>query len=88
MAFIFSKHAEEQLLRRGINRTIVEVVVLQPDQILADEEDVDMAVYQSLIKDDGQMFFLRVFVNTSKSPNVVVTVYKTTKIHKYYESKI
>ena len=88
MDFVFSKHAEEQIQRRGINRKDVETVVLQPYQTLTDDENKDITIFQSLIKEDGQMFLLRVFVNTNKMPNVIVTLYRTTKIQKYYESKI
>ena len=88
MDFVFSKHAEEQLQRRGINRKDVETVVSQPDQTLTDDENKDITVFQSLIKEEGRMFLLRVFVNTTKLPNVIVTLYRTTKIQKYYESKI
>ena len=34
------------------------------------------------------MFLWRVFVNAIKQPNVIVTLYKTTNIQKYYEVKI
>jgi len=88
MDFIFSKHAEEQMQRRNINRKDVEFVVSQPDQMLVDEESESVTIFQSLIKENGQMFLLRVFVNIAKLPNVIVTLYKTTKIQKYYESEI
>ena len=88
MDFVFSKHAEEQMQRRGINRKDVETVVLRPDQTLTDYENKDITVFQSLIKENGRMFLLRVFVNTSKLPNIIVTLYRTTKIQKYYESEI
>jgi hypothetical protein len=85
MDFAFSKHAEEQMLRRGINRQTVEAVVVSPDQIVAAG---DLYVYQSLIREDGSVFLLRVFVNIHRQPKVIVTLYKTTKISKYYESEI
>ena len=88
MNYIFSKHAEEQMQRRGISREDVETIVSQPDQMLANEESEDITIFQSLKNENGQMFLLRVFVNTIKLPNVIVTLYKTTKIQKYYESKI
>jgi len=88
MDFVFSKHAEEQMQRRGIDRKDVETVVLRPDQTLTDYENKDITIFQSLTKEDGQMFLLRVFVNTTKLPNVIVTLYRTTKIQKYYESEI
>ena len=85
---IISKHAQEQMVRRGIDYDVVLSVVSQPEQIIIDDEDPNIAVYQSLIKDDKQIFLLRVFVNRGKKPNVIVTLYKTSKISKYYESKV
>ena len=86
MNFIFSKHAEEQLGKRLLGRSIVENVVLKPDQVIQDENDEDIAIYQSLVKEDDTMFLYRVFVNVKVQPNVIVTLYRTTKIDKYYES--
>jgi len=86
MNFIFSKHAEEQLGRRLLGRSTVESVVLKPDQVIQDENDEDIAIYQSLVKEDDTMFLYRVFVNVKVQPNVIVTLYRTTKIDKYYES--
>ena len=88
MDFVFSKHACEQMSRRGISYETVLKVVSQPDQIIADTNEPTLVIYQSLINVDDQMFLLRVFVNRDKHPNVIVTVYKTTKISKYYESKV
>ncbi len=46
-------------------------------------------IYQSLFDEQkGKPFLIRVFVNIKKSPNLIITVYKTSKISKYYESKI
>ena len=88
MNLIFSKHAQEQMVRRGINQDVVLSVVSQPDHVIADDEDPAIVICQSLIKENGQVFLLRVFVNKSKQPNVIVTLYKTTKISKYHESKV
>jgi len=88
MDFIFSKHALEQMIRRGIQHETVLDVLLYPEQTIVDDEDLTIVIYQSLIKEDNQMFLLRVFVNKDKQPNVVVTLYKTTKISKYYEGKV
>jgi len=56
--------------------------------MIVDDENMDIIICQSIIKEEGQMFLLRVFVNRDKQPNVVITLYKTTKISKYYESKV
>ena len=86
MDFVFSKHAEEQLIRRSLDRNSVESVVLNPGQLLKDENDASIIIYQSIVKEDGKLFLYRVFVNTQLLPNVIVTLYRTTKIEKYYES--
>ena len=86
MDFVFSKHAEEQLIRRSLDQNIVELVVLNPEQILEDENDADIIIYQSIVNEDNKLFLYRVFVNTKLLPNVIVTIYRTTKIEKYYES--
>jgi uncharacterized DUF497 family protein len=88
MDFIFSKHAEEQMLKRGINREAVVTVISQPDEMVIDDEDSRIVIFQSLVEENEQKFLLRVFINRNKQPNVIVTLYKTTKITKYYEGKI
>ena len=88
MDIIFSEHAREQMIRRNLNQDTVLSVVLQPDQKITDMEDPAIVIYQSLIKENEHLFLFRVFVNKDKQPNVIVTLYKTTKIAKYYESKV
>ena len=88
MDLIISNHAREQMFRRGINHETVLMVVSRSDQTIANSEEPAIVIYQSLINEDNQKFLLCVFVNVNKHPNVVVTLYKTTKISKYYESKV
>ena len=88
MYFKFSKHAEEQMVRRSLERSIVESVLLKPEQVVMDENDEDIAIYQSIVEDGDILFLYRVFVNTKVQPNVIVTLYKTTKIDKYYENQV
>jgi hypothetical protein len=88
MDFIFSKHAEEQMQRRNISRDTAIDAVLHPDQTLVDDEFPEMKIFQSLTREKGQVFLLRVFVNVKQHPNIIVTLYKTSKIKKYYEGKI
>ncbi|OAV69378.1 hypothetical protein Barb6_01936 [Bacteroidales bacterium Barb6] len=87
MKFIFSKHAEEQMLRRGLDKDQVLTVIQNPDEIIADDSE-EVVIFQSVIKENEQLFLLRVFINRSKQPKRIVTLYKTTKIKKYYEGKI
>jgi len=88
MDFILSKHAHEQMIRRSIDYETVLSTVTRPDQTIVNKETPEIIIFQSLINEKEQMFLLRVFVNVEKQPNVIVTLYKTTKISKYYEDKI
>ena len=81
--FEFSNHALEQVKLRGISKEVVRKILLNPDQIVAEE---GKKVYQSLV-DDGRSL-IRIFVNHKKNPKIIITVYKTSKIKKYYEGKI
>jgi hypothetical protein len=81
--FEFSKHALEQMESRGIDREEVEQILNHPEQTKTEE---GLKVFQSLTKDKEHL--IRIFVNEGKNPNLIVTVYKTSKIKKYYEGKI
>jgi len=62
------------------------MILSRPDQKL---ELDDLIIFQSIIKDQQEQAFLfRIFVNPNKVPPLVVTVYRTSKIAKYYEGKI
>ena len=84
MVYVFSQHALEQIEKRGINKAVVERVLKNPDQITTHD---DLNVFQRIETIDRKLFLIRVFLNMRKVPNVVVTVYRTSKIDKY-ESKI
>jgi hypothetical protein len=84
MVYVFSHHALEQMEKRGIKKAVVESVLKNPDQITTLD---DLNVFQRIERIDRKLFLIRVFLNVRKVPNVVVTVYRTSKIEKY-ESKI
>ncbi|GAB3500316.1 hypothetical protein GCM10027341_25380 [Spirosoma knui] len=79
--YAFSAHALEQIALRGLAPDMVEAVLKAPDKII--EEGDGQVIYQSLVKRDEKDCLLRVFVNSNKIPNLVKTVYLTSKISKY-----
>ena len=81
--FKFSKHALEQMELRGIFKETVRKVLLTPDHIKTED---GKKVYQSILEDGRSL--IRIFVNYKKDPKVIITVYKTSKIKKYYEGQI
>ena len=83
MTFYFSKHALEQMKLRGISKKMVEEMLANPNEI---KEENNKKVYQSLV--EHGKYLIRCIVNHRKNPQTIITVYKTSKINKYYEGKI
>jgi hypothetical protein len=77
-----SEHVREEIERRRIPLTLLEAVLEKPDQVVL-ERGV-LKAYQSKSDIGGKMFLLRVIVDDSVDPAVVVTAYRTTKIEKYW----
>jgi hypothetical protein len=83
MEFRLSRHAEEEMVRRQISRQLVESVLENPEQRLA--EPGGKQIFQSRYRsEDGRMYLLRAIVNMLREPAVVVTLYRTSKIDKYW----
>ena len=80
---IFSKHALEQMQLRGISIVIAENILQSPQQIINED---GKRIFQSIVnfENEGE-YLVRIFVNTIKEPNLVITAYRTSKIDKYYE---
>lgn len=85
MKFNFSKHALEQMQWRQISATIVNKVLKNPGETIKEN---GKTIYQSVALIEGKKYLIRIFVNSHKDPNLVITVYRTSKISKYYEGKI
>ncbi|MGB7291271.1 MAG: DUF4258 domain-containing protein [Thermodesulfobacteriota bacterium] len=85
MKFRFSKHAKQEMVRRKISSELVESVLESPQQIIS--EKGSMKAYHSQIDfGGGKIFLLRVIINDNFEPPVVVTVYRTSKIEKYWSN--
>jgi hypothetical protein len=84
MNFKFSKHAESELVLRQIPREFAEEVLRQPQQIVP--ERPPKKAYQSQVDfGGGRIFLLRVIVDDTVKPARVVTLYRTSKINKYWK---
>ena len=83
MKFRLSRHALEEIERRGIPRDLLDQVLQNPQQILPERDG--KKIYQSQVEFGGsKLFLLRAIVNDAVEPAVVVTVYRTSKIEKYW----
>jgi hypothetical protein len=79
-----TEHAKEQMARRQISREDVANVLAAPEQVETVRQG--RVVYQLRIEagKPPQMYLLRVFIDVDREPPDVITVYRTSKITKYW----
>ena len=84
LEFVFTDHAMIEMARREINQEDVKAVLAGPEQTEMVRDG--RAVYQAKRDMDKQpkTYILRVFVDIDRKPPYVVTVYRTSKIEKYW----
>ena len=81
--FVLSRHAEEEMKYRRIARALLESVLQSPEQRLT--QMAGKEIFQSRYSlEDGRMYLITAVVNTGRQPPVVITVYRTSKIEKYW----
>ena len=82
--FIFTDHALKEMARREVTQENVRTVLAKPEQTEMVRDG--RAVYQSRIEmgEPPKIYLLRVFVDIDPVPPYVVTVYRTSKIEKYW----
>jgi hypothetical protein len=81
-----SDHAREEARRRGVSEAIVLSVARDPEQrvmVRARRE-----VRQSRITDaaSGKLYLVRVIVDFGEHGDTIVTVYRTSRIRKYWRA--
>lgn len=82
-AFRLSNHAKEERQRRNIPADVLESVLREPEQVV--EARGGKKAYQSRFDfEGGKTFLVRAIVAPDVDPAVVVTVYRTSKIQKYW----
>lgn len=83
MRFRLSQHAKDEALRRQIPLPLIDSVLESPQQVVTEKNG--RKAYQSKLDfGDGKVFLLRAIVLDTVDPAIVVTVYRTTKIAKYW----
>lgn len=82
MGWRLSKHADEELQRRQIPHALLEELMDKPQQVVP--EHGELVAYQSCMTfPDGAEYLLRAIV-AERDPKTVVTVYRTSRIAKYW----
>jgi len=81
------KHAEESLIEREISRKVVETTIVDPELVVPDKIHLNRQVYMRRYFDDllQSEMLCRVVVEESEEGRLVVTVYKTSQIKRYFK---
>ncbi|PJF27198.1 MAG: hypothetical protein CUN53_04960 [Phototrophicales bacterium] len=83
MPYRVSNHAREEAQRRGIPMELIQQVMASPGQIVAAHRGRN--AYQSKVEIDGALYLVRIIVELG-DPTSIITVYRTSKIEKYWSS--
>jgi hypothetical protein len=78
-------HAVVEMERRGIHETILRAVLAAPEQRHTVRPGRD--VLQSRIATGDKTYLVRVFVDVERKPAEVVSVYRTSKVAKYWREE-
>jgi hypothetical protein len=79
-----SDHVRGEIARRRIPLAVVKSVLENPQQKVPEHGNV--ICYQSKIDINRKPCLVRVMVNEAATPAKVVTVYRTSKIRKYWKA--
>ena len=82
--YVCTPHAEFEMQRRGIGREVVLQVMSGPEQTI--DVRPGRVVMQSRTTQEGRVYLVRVFVDMDRHPAEVVTVYRTSKVSKYWRA--
>jgi hypothetical protein len=84
LVYILTDHARLQMSRRAITEEEVRSVLHQPEQRYEIRAGRD--VVQSRVRVGANQYLIRVFVDTIPDPPEVVSVYRTSRVAKYWRS--
>ena len=76
------KHINDQAKEREIKIEIVKETLFNPEQIVPDLKGLNAA--QRKYFDKGKQYLIRVIFKEEKGLRIGITVYKTSKIKKYW----
>ncbi|MDW8319692.1 MAG: DUF4258 domain-containing protein [Anaerolineae bacterium] len=80
-------HARDEMARRQITEEEVAQVLAAPEQSETVREGRKVYQARKELGEPPKTYLLRVFVDIDRLPPEVVTVYRTSKVTKYWRSK-
>lgn len=80
----FTEHALWEMGRRGLSEVAVRKVVRHAEQTIPVRAGREIRQSRVYFKDDGKDYLVRAIVDTNGNKLTVVTVYRTSKVEKYW----
>jgi uncharacterized protein DUF4258 len=84
--FVISAHARSEMQRRGLTQEIIQQVIASPEQRVGVREHRIVLHSRVMMGTPQKMYLVRVVIDTDRRPARVVTVYRTTKVDKYWRT--
>lgn len=84
---VITRHAAFEMKRRGISEETVRRVLSAPEQRLDVRPGRIILQSRASVGPPAKTHLVRVFVDVDRRPAEVVTVYRTSRIEKYWEEK-
>ena len=86
MNYRLTEHVQDVMRERGIAVETVEALLRNPQQVVPASNG--RKAFQSLLNLGGsKLYLIRAILDDRTDPAVVVTVYRTTKIGKYWRDR-
>jgi len=82
MEYQLTEHAQLEMQRRQISPEWVDALMVMPEQIISGFGG--RKVYQGRVVSGDKTYLLRLIVEDWLTPPVIVTIYRTSKIEKYW----
>jgi hypothetical protein len=83
--YIVTPHAAFEMERRGVADEMLRRVLGEPEQRLSVRPGREVLQSRAVLA--GKTYLIRVFVDVDCSPAEVVTVYRTSRISKYWRNE-
>ncbi len=83
---ILSDHVRRQASRRRIDESTIRAVAEAPEQVVPVRMGREVRQSRVAFPPTGALYLVRVFVDLSPGAETVVTVYRTSKITKYWRA--
>ena len=81
---VFTEHALEEMKRRRLQEQLVNSVLADPEQEVQIRPG-RVVLQAKVVMEEAKTFLIRIFVDVDRDPQEVVTVYRTSKISKYWK---